>query len=184
MCNQYLFYKNCSSTVINRLLLKLWKRSQNSVPVFPSWVFSSPHAAVFQLQGVQKVIQPTLKYLLMVVIHYNSTGLIYTQYRCNNTRAHTCHVMLQPARASPSVVWTVEVQGCLLHKCNVCSLSNTNRYLVITELAMMSVGVHFPVLLCQKYRVCLVWWTVSVTWKLFTGLYQITEDGEHFQHLT
>jgi hypothetical protein len=40
----------------------------------------------------------------MFAIQYNSIGLINTQYRCDYTRAHAGHVMLQPARASPSVV--------------------------------------------------------------------------------
>jgi hypothetical protein len=30
----------------------------------------------------------------MIVIQYNSTGLINTQYRCDYTRAHAGHVML------------------------------------------------------------------------------------------
>jgi hypothetical protein len=57
------------------------------------------------VQGDRKVTQPILKYLLTVAIQYNSTGLINTQYRCDYTRAHAGHVMLLPARASPSVVF-------------------------------------------------------------------------------
>jgi hypothetical protein len=45
------------------------------------------------------------KYLLMVAIQYNSIGLINTQCRCDYTRARAGHVMLQPARSSPSVVF-------------------------------------------------------------------------------
>jgi hypothetical protein len=41
----------------------------------------------------------------MVAIQYNSIGLINTQYYCDCTRAHADHVMLQPAGASPSVVF-------------------------------------------------------------------------------
>jgi hypothetical protein len=58
-----------------------------------------------QIQGDRKVTQPILKYLLMVTIQYNSIGLINTQYRCDDTRAHTGHAMLQPVRAGPSVVF-------------------------------------------------------------------------------
>jgi hypothetical protein len=36
----------------------------------------------------------------------------------------------------------------------------------------MSLGIHFPILLCQTNRQYLVWWTVSVTQKFFTGLRQ------------
>jgi hypothetical protein len=57
------------------------------------------------IQGDRKVMQPILKYILMVAIQYNSIGLIKTQYRCDYTRAHAGHVMLQPACASPSVVF-------------------------------------------------------------------------------
>jgi hypothetical protein len=53
----------------------------------------------------RKVTQPILKYLLMVTIQYNSNWLINTQYRCDYTKAHAGHVMLQPDRASPSVVF-------------------------------------------------------------------------------
>jgi hypothetical protein len=47
-----------------------------------------------ELQSDRKVMQPILKYLLMVAIIYNSIGLINTQYRCDSTRAHAGHVML------------------------------------------------------------------------------------------
>jgi hypothetical protein len=46
------------------------------------------------LQADRKVMQPILKYLLVVAIQYNSIGLINTQYRCDYTRAHAGHVML------------------------------------------------------------------------------------------
>jgi hypothetical protein len=46
------------------------------------------------IQGDRKVTQPILKYLLMIAIQYNSTGLINTQYHCDYTRAHTGHIML------------------------------------------------------------------------------------------
>jgi hypothetical protein len=46
------------------------------------------------VQGDRKVTQHILKYLLMVAIQYNPTGLINQQYRCDYTRAHADHVML------------------------------------------------------------------------------------------
>jgi hypothetical protein len=45
------------------------------------------------IQSNWKVMQPILKYLLMVAIQYNLTGLINTQYHCDYTRAHTGHIM-------------------------------------------------------------------------------------------
>jgi hypothetical protein len=41
----------------------------------------------------------------MVAIQYSSIGLINTKYRCDYTRAQAGQVMLQPARASPSVAF-------------------------------------------------------------------------------
>jgi hypothetical protein len=58
-----------------------------------------------KLQGDGKVTHPVLKYLLMVEIQYSFSGLINTQYRCYYTRAHADHVILEPARVSPSVVF-------------------------------------------------------------------------------
>jgi hypothetical protein len=46
------------------------------------------------VQANRKVTQPILKYLLLVAIQYNSTGLINTQYHRDYTRAHAGHVML------------------------------------------------------------------------------------------
>jgi hypothetical protein len=82
----------------------------------------------------------------------------------------SCHVVTC-SRQSVSCLQTVEVQGCIFHKCNKCSLYAT-WHLVLTLLARMSLGVHFPILLCQTNRQYLVWWTVSVTQELFTGLHQ------------
>jgi hypothetical protein len=76
------------------------------------------------------------------------------------------------SRQSASCLSTVEVQGCLFHKCNECSLLNTIRHQVLTYLFRMSLGIHFPILLCQTNRQYLIWWTVSVTQELFTGLHQ------------
>jgi hypothetical protein len=45
-------------------------------------------------QANRKDTQTILKYLLMVIIQYNSTVLINTQYRCDYTRSHASHVML------------------------------------------------------------------------------------------
>jgi hypothetical protein len=47
-----------------------------------------------EIQDDRKATQPILKYLLMVTIEYNSTGLITTQYRCDYTRSQVGHVML------------------------------------------------------------------------------------------
>jgi hypothetical protein len=46
-----------------------------------------------------------LKYLVMVSVQYNSIGLMNTQCLYDYTRAHAGHVMLYPARASPSVAF-------------------------------------------------------------------------------
>jgi hypothetical protein len=46
-----------------------------------------------------------IRYLLTVAVQYNSIGLINTQYRCDYTGTHAGHVMLQPARVSPSFVF-------------------------------------------------------------------------------
>jgi hypothetical protein len=74
------------------------------------WVTSRPLRGdaspnTCQIKHCRKGTQPTLKYLLMVAIQYNSIGLTNTQYRCDYTRAHAGHVILLPARASPSVVF-------------------------------------------------------------------------------
>jgi hypothetical protein len=47
-----------------------------------------------EVQSDRKDTHPILKYLLMVVIQYNSIELINTQYRCDCTRAHAGNVML------------------------------------------------------------------------------------------
>jgi hypothetical protein len=69
---------------------------------------------------------------------------------------------------------TVEVQGCLFffYKYNECSLLNTARHLVLTELARMSLGIHFLILLSQTNWRYLVWWKFSMTQELFTMLHQ------------
>lgn len=46
------------------------------------------------IQRDQKVMQPTLKYLLMNAIRYNLTELIDTQYHCDYTIAHMGHTIL------------------------------------------------------------------------------------------
>jgi hypothetical protein len=71
--------------------------------------------------------------------------------------------VLTCSRQSVSCLSIVEVEGCLFHKCNECSLSNTTWHLVLTWLARMSLEIHFPILLYQTNRQYLVWWTVSVT---------------------
>jgi hypothetical protein len=76
------------------------------------------------------------------------------------------------SRQTVSCFSTAEVQGCLFHNCNERSLSNTTWHLVLTQLARMSLGIHFPILLCQTNQQYLVWCTVSVTQELFTGLHQ------------
>jgi hypothetical protein len=68
----------------------------------------------------------------MVAVQYNSIGLINTQYLCDYTRAHSGHVMLLPARASPSVVFQQSKCKDLFHMCNECSLSNITWHLVLT----------------------------------------------------
>jgi hypothetical protein len=98
---------------------------------------------------------------------------------CNSIQSdwinkHTVWLWLyKSARRSRHVVTcsrqSFEVQGCLFHKCNECSLSNTTWHLVLTYFVSMSLGIHFPILLCQTNRQYLVWWTVSVTHELFTG---------------
>jgi hypothetical protein len=60
------------------------------------------------------------------------------------------------SRQSVSCLQTVEVHGCLFHKCNECSLSNTTWHLVLTQLARISLGIHFLILLCQTNRQYLV----------------------------
>jgi hypothetical protein len=52
----------------------------------------------------RKITQPVLKYLLKITIHFNSTDFTNTQYRRVYTTACAGDVILQPARASPSVV--------------------------------------------------------------------------------
>jgi hypothetical protein len=74
----------------------------------------------------------------------------------------SCHVVTY-LRQFVSCLSTVEVQGCLFHKSNDCSLSNTTWHLVLTWLARMSLGIYFLILLCQTNRQYLVWWTVSMT---------------------
>jgi hypothetical protein len=49
---------------------------------------------LLRIQSDRKVKQPTLKYLLMVAIHYNYRRSIKHTYRCGYTRAHAGHVML------------------------------------------------------------------------------------------
>jgi hypothetical protein len=62
-----------------------------------------------EVQGDQKIIQPILKYLLMVAIHYNSIGLINTQYRCDSLQ--------EP----------MQVTSCCNLLVPVCQLSSNNR---------------------------------------------------------
>jgi hypothetical protein len=116
------------------------------------------------IQGDRKVTQPILKYSLVVAVQYNLIGLINTVslwlYKKSPRRWR--HV-LTCSRQSVSCLQTVEVEGCLFHKCNTCSLSNTTWHLILTKLARMSLEIHFPVLLCQTNRHYLAWWTVSVT---------------------
>jgi hypothetical protein len=68
------------------------------------------------------------------------------------------------------------VQGCLFHKCNECSLSNTSCHLVLTKLARISLGMHFPILLRQTNRQYLVWLTVSVTQEACRTLHRVASD--------
>jgi hypothetical protein len=114
------------------------------------------------IQADQKVSQPILKYLFMVAIQYKSIELLNTillwLYR---SPCRSCHVVT--SRQSVSCLQKVEVQGCLLHKCNECSLSMTIWHLILTQLARMSLEKHFPIILCKTTRQYHVWWTVSVT---------------------
>jgi hypothetical protein len=77
-----------------------------------------------------------------------------------STQVTSCCNLLAPVRHLSS---NNQVDGCLSHKCNECSLSNTTWPLVITYLARMSFGIQFPNLLRQTSRQYLVWKTVSVT---------------------
>jgi hypothetical protein len=66
----------------------------NNVRLTHNHIRKTESTLPMHLQGDRKVMQPMLKYLLMVAIQYNSTGSINTQYRCDYTRAHAGHVML------------------------------------------------------------------------------------------
>jgi hypothetical protein len=129
----------------------------------------------------------------MVVVQYNSTGFTNTQYRCDYTRAHagvtSCCNLLAPVRQlSPNSrrarMSFSQVQRVFIVEHYLASRS----YLTFR----MSLGIHFPILLCQTNRQYLVWWTVSVTAET---LHRIVSDmrkrvnsctaerGRHFQHL-
>jgi hypothetical protein len=75
---------------------------------------------VYTVQDDRKVIQHTLKYLLMAEIQYNSIGLPNT-HRCDYIRAHA-------GRASPT---------------NVQCLPKTTWHLVLTWLTRMSLGIAY-----------------------------------------
>jgi hypothetical protein len=62
-------------------------------PAFTEPKFKCSHFRESIIQ-VTEVTQPILKYLSMVAIQYNSTGLINTQYCCGYTIAHAGHAML------------------------------------------------------------------------------------------
>jgi hypothetical protein len=76
------------------------------------------------------------------------------------------------SRQSVSCLQTVDVQGCLF--------SHVQRVFIVDHyLASRSCVTcqnefrdNVPILLCQTIRQYLVWWTVSVTQELFTGLHQ------------
>jgi hypothetical protein len=91
---------------------------------------SNIQECVTLIQSEWKVTQPTFKYLLMVAIQYNLIGLINTQYRCDYTTALAGHTVTCSCQ-SISCLSTVEMQGCLFHRCNKSSLSNTTWHLVL-----------------------------------------------------
>jgi hypothetical protein len=71
---------------------------------FPSTLIKAPRRFSNKLRNILKVLrkvqdgrkvtQPVLKYLLMVAVQHNSTGLINTQYRSDYARSHAGHVVL------------------------------------------------------------------------------------------
>jgi hypothetical protein len=111
------------------------------------------------VQGDRKVMQPILKYLLMVAIQYSSVGLI-TQYRCDlQEPAPWCNLLApvrqlssnsRSARMSFSQVQQVFIVEHYLASCSYLTCQNEFRDTV-------------PVLLCQTNWQYLIWWTISVT---------------------
>jgi hypothetical protein len=93
-------------------------------------------------------MQPILKYLLMVAIQHNSTGLINTQYHCDYTRAHAgrvlCCYLLTPVRQLSSNSRSARM--CFSH---VQRVFIVKHYLASHShfLARMNLGIHFPILL-------------------------------------
>jgi hypothetical protein len=84
------------------------------------WTHISPSASYpVHIQDDRKFKPPISDYLLMPAIQYNSWVWLYT--------ARTSPVMLQPAGASPSVVF--QLSKC---KCNKCSPSFTTWNLLLT----------------------------------------------------
>jgi hypothetical protein len=73
---------------------------------------------------------------------------------CRSRHVVTC------LRQTVSCLSTVEVQGCIFHKCNKYSLSNTTWHSFLLNVPEWVWG---HILLCQTNRQYLVWWTVSVT---------------------
>jgi hypothetical protein len=102
---------------------------------------------MLRIQIDQKVKQPTLKYFMAAVQH-NLTRLINTQYHCDYTRAHTCHVVTYSHHSS--VVFK--------QLCGRMSFSQLQRestveniwHLILTLLARMSLEKHILILLCKQ----------------------------------
>jgi hypothetical protein len=101
--------------------------------LFHSFAFVLYHCKWTKLACIGwSITQPILKYVFMVAIQYNSIGLINTTslWLCKSPR-RSPHVVICSSQ-SVSYQSNVEVQGCLFHKCNECSLSNTTWHLILT----------------------------------------------------
>jgi hypothetical protein len=88
---------------------------------------------------------------VFIVEHYLASHSYFT---CQNEFRDTFPESPVPNKLTISCLVnrlsTVDVQGCLFHKCNECSLLNTTWHLILTSLARMSLGIHFQILLCRK----------------------------------
>jgi hypothetical protein len=103
-----------------------------------------------------KVTQPILKYLLMVEIQNNLTGLIYI---------HTAAIIQDPRHVTPCCNLLMRVQQ---SKCKDVFLTNATKSSLLIPgtsflLNRMSSGIHFPIQLCQTNQQYLIWWSVSMT---------------------
>jgi hypothetical protein len=107
-------------------------------------------AVVRFIHGDRKVRQPILKYFFHSCnsIQFNWINKHTVSMWLYKNPCRSCHVVTS-LHQSVSCLSTVELQQCLFHRYE-CSLSNTTWHLILTELARMSLGIHFPILLCQK----------------------------------